>query len=147
MSEPPRVPDLAILQLWQLAVTFEARLAAELATYGLSVSTFRLVGELLHAPDGLRQGELARRLGVRPPTVSAAVKKLERDGMVVRRTDPDDPRARRVFLSDSADLSAGLDVLGRLERRMMDGLSPTEQGASRRLLGTLNTRLQLPETP
>ena len=145
-STPP-LPNLAVLQLWELAVNFEARLATELAELGLSGSTFRLVGELMHAPDGLRQGELARRLGVRPPTVSAAVSRLERDGLVLRKKDPDDPRARRVCLAENADLGAGFEVLLRLENTLVDGLTPLEVDAMRGLLTTLNQRLAPPETP
>jgi DNA-binding MarR family transcriptional regulator len=146
MQTPPPLPDLAILQLWQLSVTFETRLAAELAELGLSVSTFRLIGEVMQEPHGIRQGELARRLGVRPPTVSTAVSKLERDGLLVRIKDPDDPRARRVRLAQNADLGPGLDVLMRLERTLMEGLGTAEQSTMRDVLATLSHRLQAPET-
>ena len=49
--------------------------------------------------DSLRVTELAEILGVDTPTVTRKVQQLERDGMVVRHTDPDDGRASRISLT------------------------------------------------
>ncbi len=54
----------------------------------------------LSATDGsLRVTDLAEMLGVDTPTVTRKVQQLERDGMVVRHTDPDDGRASRIRLT------------------------------------------------
>ncbi len=54
----------------------------------------------LSAGDGsLRVTDLAELLGVDTPTVTRKVQQLERDGMVVRQTDPDDRRASRIRLT------------------------------------------------
>jgi DNA-binding MarR family transcriptional regulator len=49
--------------------------------------------------DALRITDLAELLGVDAPTVTRKVQQLERDGMVVRHTDPDDGRASRIGLT------------------------------------------------
>ncbi|MGO8870658.1 MAG: MarR family winged helix-turn-helix transcriptional regulator [Acidimicrobiales bacterium] len=49
--------------------------------------------------DSLRVTDLAEMLGVDTPTVTRKVQQLERDGMVVRQTDPDDRRASRIRLT------------------------------------------------
>ncbi len=49
--------------------------------------------------DSLRVTDLAEILGVDTPTVTRKVQQLERDGMVVRQTDPDDRRASRIRLT------------------------------------------------
>ena len=49
--------------------------------------------------DSLRITDLAEILGVDTPTVTRKVQQLERDGMVVRQTDPDDRRASRIRLT------------------------------------------------
>jgi DNA-binding MarR family transcriptional regulator len=49
--------------------------------------------------DSLRVTDLAEMLGVDTPTVTRKVQQLERDGMVVRQTDPDDGRASRIRLT------------------------------------------------
>ncbi|MGO8863601.1 MAG: MarR family winged helix-turn-helix transcriptional regulator [Acidimicrobiales bacterium] len=49
--------------------------------------------------DSLRVTDLAEILGVDSPTVTRKVQQLERDGLVVRQTDPDDRRASRIRLT------------------------------------------------
>ena len=49
--------------------------------------------------DALRVTDLAEILGVDTPTVTRKVQQLEREGMVVRQTDPDDGRASRIRLT------------------------------------------------
>jgi|SRR5690606_18208221 len=50
-------------------------------------------------PAGLRPAELAERLRVSRATATVLVDGLERDGLVARRPDPGDRRARRVALT------------------------------------------------
>lgn len=145
-SSTPPLDDLLVVTLWTTAIAFERRLAAELATMGLSVASFRLIGEVMREPQGVRQGELARRLGVRPPTVSTAVAKLEADGIVSRVPDPSDPRARLVLLAENAPLLPGIDLFQRLESLLVAGLNADEQSQLRAGLSQLTANLQPPET-
>ncbi|MDG1478564.1 MAG: MarR family transcriptional regulator [Myxococcota bacterium] len=136
-------PDLQpSVRLWSLLVAFERRLAHELSDLGISVSGFRLIGEVSRSPDGVRQAELARRLGVRPPTVSAAVARLEAQGLVRRVPDPDDPRARRVLLADGVALRPGFDVLGRMDELLCGGMPESERQQTLAILDTLTQRLE-----
>jgi len=141
MDTTSPLPPLGVVELWRASVAFERRLAAELAPLGLTIPAFRLIGEVMQSPDGVRQGELARRLGVRPPTVSAAVARLEGGGLVHRVVDPDDPRARRVCLTPGAPLGGGVDVLQTLEDAVFEGLSAVDRRQILRALTILNERL------
>lgn len=149
-SSPPSLPfaldGLLTVQLWTLLTAFERRLASELQELGTSIAGFRLIGEVMTEPDGVRQAELARRLGVSPPTISAAVTRLEEAGLVFRMQDPDDSRARRVCLSGDTSLLPGVEVLQRMESALFAGLSDDERAGVRRALSTLSERL-LPDTP
>jgi DNA-binding MarR family transcriptional regulator len=49
--------------------------------------------------DGVRVGELARNLGVRVPSATEQIIKLERAGLARREPDPADSRAVRVMLT------------------------------------------------
>ncbi len=71
---------------------------AGLAAYGLQVGQDMFLLQLW-AEDGLTQSELVRRLGVEPPTVTKALRRLERIGLITRRPDPSDARALRVYLT------------------------------------------------
>lgn len=48
-----------------------------------------------------RLGELAAFLAMEPATVTAAMRTLERKGLISLQCDPDDSRARRAVLTDS----------------------------------------------
>src|SRR4051794_15508807 len=56
----------------------------------------------LFEADGLRIGEIARRARLSKQTLTTLVRLAERDGLVVRRPDPDDGRATLVCLTDRA---------------------------------------------
>jgi MarR family len=68
--------------------------------------------------DGLRMGEIARRARLSKQTMTSMVRLCERDGLVERRTDPDDGRATRVHLTvQGPPLPAGRGArAGSLER-------------------------------
>lgn len=113
-----------------------ALLAPRLASEGISLADFRLVGALLGEAAGVSQRELAARLEVRPPTVSAAVDKLVAAGVVERLPSPDDARAYRVRLAKRArGLGAALTHVQAIEARAVRGLSADERGELCRLLG------------
>ena len=50
--------------------------------------------------DGVTQLDLATATGLKAPTTSVALQKLEREGYVSRKTDEYDLRATRVFLTE-----------------------------------------------
>jgi DNA-binding MarR family transcriptional regulator len=52
--------------------------------------------------DGVRVGEIARNLGVKVPSATEQIIKLERAGLARRDADPDDSRAVRVTLTAEA---------------------------------------------
>jgi DNA-binding MarR family transcriptional regulator len=56
----------------------------------------------LFEEDGLRMGEIARRARLSKQTLTTMVRLVERDGLVERRSDPEDGRATRVFLTPRA---------------------------------------------
>jgi DNA-binding MarR family transcriptional regulator len=95
----------------------------------------------LFEEDGLRLGELARRARLSKQTMTELVRRLERDGLVVRRADPSDGRASLVYLTSrtrafepvAAKVLAELDLLVR--RRLDDEGVDTLKTALTELLG------------
>jgi DNA-binding MarR family transcriptional regulator len=69
--------------------------------------------------DGLRMGEIARRARLSKQTMTTMVGLCERDGLVERRADPDDRRAKTVQLTAKAESFRPVveRVLGALERK------------------------------
>lgn len=56
----------------------------------------------LYRQDGLQQNEIAERISIATVTASKLIDRLERRGFVVRQPDPDDRRAKRIYLTDQA---------------------------------------------
>ena len=83
---------------------------ADVACCGMTVAQAATL-EALAGSDGLRLGELGRRLGIAPSTLSRNLDRLEDRGFVVRSPDPDDRRALRASLT-SAGQSAAASVRG-----------------------------------
>lgn len=77
--------------------------------------------------DGLTQRELYVRVNIEQATMSNTLKRMERDGLVFRKSDPNDRRASRVHLTTKAQklesklTSAAKDVnktaLGKLKKK------------------------------
>lgn len=82
-----------------MRIAFEERVSA--AGLGVTASEARLLAHLSHAGP-LRQSELAERLGLAQMSVSGFVDRLEGSGLLVRKPDPHDRRAKQVALTDAA---------------------------------------------
>lgn len=65
---------------------------------GLTRSQWHLL-YLLYEHDGQTQTELADHLTMAKPPLGKIVDRLEEDGWVIRKDDPQDRRAKRVFLT------------------------------------------------
>lgn len=66
---------------------------------GLTIPQFRAIANL-STTDGIKQSELAERTDTDPMTVSGIVERLEAKGYVRRQPDPNDSRAKLVFVTD-----------------------------------------------
>lgn len=103
------------------------QLDARLAPLGLSTGPFPL---LLHLweQDGLTQKDLVDRLGYEQPTVAATLARMERDGLVTRKPDPQDGRAQRVWLTGRGQSlrAAALAEAQAVNAGALAGLTPDE---------------------
>ena len=112
------------------------KLAEEaLSQLGLHVSQ-ELVLFVLWREEGLSQSELAARLRVELPTLTKAVHRMERAGLLVRQADEKDTRVSRVYLTEKGrELYApALKVWQDLETRTLRGMTEIEKALLRRLL-------------
>nr|WP_236557662.1 MarR family transcriptional regulator [Arthrobacter sp. 9AX] len=118
------------------------RLDAEGELSAAQLSTLKMLLD-----GGVRVGEIARNLGVRVPSATEQIIKLERAGLARREPDPDDSRAVRVVLTP-----AGRDAVDSANARrnaVMAGIlsSLSEQdrqalAAALPVIGQINASLQ-----
>ena len=73
------------------------------AQFGTTLPRFDLMAQLERAPQGLKMGELTRRLMVTGGNVTGITDMLEEEGLVARATDPNDQRAFRVKLTKAGE--------------------------------------------
>jgi DNA-binding MarR family transcriptional regulator len=86
--------------LISLAKRLRGEFEARLAPLGIHAGQDRLMEEIWR-DDGIRQGELIARLGLEPPTVTGILQRLEREGFISRRPDPERGRVQRVYLTEA----------------------------------------------
>ncbi|MGD9543788.1 MAG: MarR family winged helix-turn-helix transcriptional regulator [Methylocystis sp.] len=113
------------------------------APLGLTNGQFSLMMSL-NAPQAPTLGRLAEALAMDRTTLTAALKSLERRGLVVTRPDEKDRRARRLYLTDAGgDLLAAALPIWRREHAAIDaGFSQSDGQRLRKALRTLGA-----ETP
>jgi len=81
---------------------WRAELDLRLGPLGLSQARGLILHYLSIHGDGLQQNELAEIVGIRGSTLVRQLDRLESDGWVARRNDPEDRRAKTIHLSDKA---------------------------------------------
>lgn len=84
-----------------LARMFAQGLAAAIRPLGLSTGTFPALLELWES-DGVTQKHLVSKLGIEQATMANTLNRMERDGLITRRKDPEDGRSQLVWLTDQA---------------------------------------------
>ncbi len=96
--------------------------------------------------EGTRLTELARRMSISKQGVSQIVDDLEAMGLVERRPDPSDGRARLVCFSDRGEraLSHGLGVLEALEAELSREVGAGQMRQLRKGLVALLEELEKP---
>ena len=78
---------------------------ADVACCGMTVAQAATI-ETLAATGPLRLGDLGRRLGITPSTLTRNLTRLLEAGLVERETDAEDARASRVALTDAGRRAA-----------------------------------------
>jgi DNA-binding MarR family transcriptional regulator len=142
------------LRLWLrlLACTtlIEGRIRGRLRErFATTLPRFDLMAQLDRQPEGLRMGELSRRLMVSGGNVTGIVAALVEEGLVLRRAIPGDRRAHLVLLT-AAGRRAFAAMATEHERWVQDlvgGLAATDRERLHGLLGRLKDALAARDAP
>lgn len=99
----------------------------------------------LAAEDGLTPSVLAQRLGVRPPTITKTITRLQSQGFVEKRSSATDQRQAHIFLTET-----GLDAIKAIEKSIrktekeaLRGFDKKERKALVKLLARLESNLSV----
>ena len=142
------------LKLWLRMLSCTTMIEAEIRTrlrseFGITLPRFDLMAQLDRHPEGLRMGELSKRLMVTSGNVTGITDLLEQEGLVLREAAPDDRRAFVVRLTPS-----GRRAFRRMAARhegwiteLMSALEEHEKAALMALLSTMKRGLAAPAQP
>jgi MarR family transcriptional regulator for hemolysin len=117
------------------ARALERTMAAELRPLGITYRQCQVLASLAqHGP--LSQADLARELGIEPPTLTGVLSRMERDGWVARRACPTDARKNLVHPQEQAQ-----EVWDRIVATALPLRARATEGISKEELRTLRTLL------
>src|SRR5262252_10012683 len=85
----------------RLARRLRQAVDAELQVFGLTEATWRPLAYVGRLGGGVRQKELATALSIEGPSLVRLLDNLERRGLIERRADESDRRARGIHLTRS----------------------------------------------
>jgi DNA-binding MarR family transcriptional regulator len=136
------------LKLWLRMLSCTVRIENEIrsrlrATFGITLPRFDLMAQLERHPDGLRMGELSKRMMVTGGNVTGITDQLAQEKLVVRVPDPKDRRAYAVKLTDEgrrafADMAA---VHERWIEELLQDVAGDDKAALIDLLSQMKRRL------
>ena len=95
--------------------------------------------------DGITQSDLAERLKVARPTVTVMLQKMEKAGLIERRSDEQDQRYTRIYLTDAGRVLQD-DMHRQVDEMILDVVAPLsekDQAELLRLLNALNENIVL----
>jgi DNA-binding MarR family transcriptional regulator len=109
---------------------------------GLTRSQWSVLASLKRC-DGAQQKTLARLMDITPITLARHIDRLEVDGWVRRQDDPDDRRAKRLYLTEKANsILIQLQALGQQVRKeALAGIAPGDEEKLLQLLMRMRTNL------
>jgi DNA-binding MarR family transcriptional regulator len=111
---------------------------ASLRRSGMTVTQWRALGVLLHAP-GATPSDLVRRLEIEAPSVTSLVNGMDRKGWVKRTRSTADARVKRLYLTARGRrlIEQAHEAMAPVEERMAATLTAHEQATLKRLLRTM----------
>jgi DNA-binding MarR family transcriptional regulator len=136
------------LKLWLRMLSCTVRIENEIrsrlrSTFVITLPRFDLMAQLERHPDGLRMGELSKRMMVTGGNITGITDQLENEQLVVRVADPKDRRAYSVKLTP-----AGRTAFGEMAAvhegwvaELLKDISPQDKGQLIALLSQMKQHL------
>jgi MarR family transcriptional regulator for hemolysin len=133
--------------LLRLARIYRREIDKALAAHGLSEARALPVLQIARLGDGVRQGVLAEELGVEGPSLVRILDQLCAAGLVERRGDPTDRRAKTLHLSAEGRSQASVveATVDAVRARYLSEVSDADLSATLRVLARFETALEAPQ--
>jgi DNA-binding MarR family transcriptional regulator len=141
------------LRLWLRMLSCTTRIENEIrsrlrTTFDITLPRFDLMAQLQRHPDGLRMGELSKRMMVTGGNITGITDQLEREQLVVRVQDVNDRRASAVKLTPAG--RAAFDEMAAVHERwieeMLADVAAEDKATMIALLSTMKRSLRVDDT-
>ena len=134
MNDKPEYESINFL-LRMICQAQRSQMSDALAEIGLYAGQEMFLWHLWRQ-EGLTQSQLVERMCVQPPTVSKMLDRLEKAGLVERRSDAENNHLSRVYLTEQGNVQklAVRAIWMNIEQRLTQELSVEERIVLRRLL-------------
>lgn len=138
------------LRLWLRMLSCTTRIENEIrsrlrTTFDITLPRFDLMAQLQRHPDGLRMGELSKRMMVTGGNITGITDQLEREQLVVRVQDVNDRRASAVKLTPAG--RAAFDEMAAVHERwieeMLADVATEDKATMIALLSTMKQSLRV----
>lgn len=128
----------------ELARRWRRALDSRLAVAGLTDATWAPLIHLHESGDGIHQKALAFRLGLDTSSIVRLLDILSARGLIERREDPHDRRAKHIFLTPQghAEVREIRQVLTTIEQEMLADVTDDELAVISGALEKISTRAQ-----
>jgi DNA-binding MarR family transcriptional regulator len=136
------------LKLWLRMLSCTVKIENEIrsrlrSSFGITLPRFDLMAQLERHPQGLRMGELSKRMMVTGGNITGITDQLEQEKLVVRVPDPKDGRAysvkltpagRKAFATMAAEHESWIEEL-------LQGVSSADKAQLIEMLSTIKQQL------
>jgi MarR family transcriptional regulator for hemolysin len=128
----------------RLARRLRQAVDAELHAFGLTEATWRPLAYVGRLGGGVRQKELASALGIEGPSLVRLLDNLERRGLIERREDENDRRARGLHLTRAGrDLAVRVAKVGtEIQSRVLANVPVADLEICQRVLANIERQLE-----
>jgi DNA-binding MarR family transcriptional regulator len=134
--------NAALTRLQSAARLTRTALAARLVAHNFYPGQDQIM-LALSEEDGQTPGQLATRMGVKPPTVTKTINRLQSQGFVDKQASNSDARQAHVFLTEAGRnaIRSIEKSLRKTEKQALKGLDKKEQKALAKLLSRVEANL------
>jgi MarR family transcriptional regulator for hemolysin len=134
--------------LMRLARTYRREVNHALAAHGMSDARALPILHIARLGDGVRQGLLAEDLGIEGPSLVRLLDQLSAAGLVERRDDPRDGRAKTLHLTQQGrDLVKVIEaVVDRVRAELLSGVADADLATTVQALSVFEAAVDAAES-
>jgi len=144
MLKATSTSSLIISRLARFSRLSAKLLERRLVPLSITLQEMRIAG-LLMEEQGITQKDLAEKLSVRAATLSVAITKLEKQGLIKRTVNSADKRVQFLSLKPSRKFAQVDQVLTSLEATVCEGISKRDLAVTHKVISQLIGNIEILE--